>query len=135
MSSLSGHSEHFEDFFEKNMLSSKQNISLVIFREDFKSVVWFYISASCFKIFQTFLKFWCYLALKYIFGIQNIFFLRENVIPKNFCSYTFFWLDASLLRYEGRAKRCDPHLFAPQWSFSMVKFQEYLISNISSFIR
>ena len=33
------HSEHFEDFFEKNMLSSKQNISLVIFREDFKSVV------------------------------------------------------------------------------------------------
>ena len=34
-----GHSEHFEDIFEKIMLSSKQNISLVIFREDFKSVV------------------------------------------------------------------------------------------------
>ena len=79
-----------DDFFENNMHSSKRNNSLVIFRADFKSVVWFFISVSCFKIFQIFLKFGCYLALKYIFGNQNILILRENFIPKNFCSYPFF---------------------------------------------
>ena len=71
---------------------------------------------------------------KYFLELKNIFSERK-CYSKKLLFLHFFWLDASLLRYEGRAKRCDPHLFAPQWSFSMVKFQEYLISNISSFIR
>lgn len=88
---LCRHNEHFFFFFFLNMHCSKRSNSIVFFRADIKSVVEFFISVSCLEIFQNFLKFLCYSALKYIFVIQNTLILKENVMPKNFWSYTFFY--------------------------------------------